>query len=326
MQENMENRRRHMIGVLSTLVGASLWGFSGTCSQFLLANYAISSLFITLARMVGSALIFLVIILARNRSAISEIMRDRASRRQLMLFGVFGLFMSQITYVITIGYTNAGTATVLQSTNIVMIMVITCIAARRAPRAAELVGLVLAFVATVLVATKGDLGSISIPAAGLAWGLLSAVAAAGYSMLPKPLYPKWGSFTVVGLGMAVGGVVAAALWGLAFAFPSIDAVASAGIPMGTALVPALDAWGVGVLAVIIVFGTFGAFYLFLNGISMVGPVQGSQLGAIEPVSATVCSALIMGTTFLAADWVGLVLMVATIIIVAAGSGKTEIQS
>ena len=59
---------------------------------------------------------------------------------------------------------------------------------------------------------------------------------------------------------------------------------------------------------------------------MVGPVQGSQLGAIEPVSATVCSALIMGTTFLAADWVGLVLMVATIIIVAAGSGKTEIQS
>ena len=315
-----------MIGVLSTLVGASLWGFSGTCSQFLLANYAISSLFITMARMVGSALIFLVIILARNRSAISEIMRDRASRRQLMLFGVFGLFMSQITYVITIGYTNAGTATVLQSTNIVMIMVITCIAARRAPRAAELVGLVLAFVATVLVATKGDLGSISIPAAGLAWGLLSAVAAAGYSMLPKPLYSKWGSFTVVGLGMAVGGVVAAALWGLAFAFPSIDSVASAGNPMGTALVPALDAWGVGVLAVIIVFGTFGAFYLFLNGISMVGPVQGSQLGAIEPVSATVCSALIMGTTFLAADWVGLVLMVATIIIVAAGSGMTEIQS
>ena len=326
MQENMENRRRHMIGVLSTLVGASLWGFSGTCSQFLLANYAISSLFITLARMVGSALIFLVIILARNRSVISEIMRDRASRRQLMLFGVFGLFMSQITYVITIGYTNAGTATVLQSTNIVMIMVIICIAARRAPRAAELVGLVLAFVATVLVATKGDLGSISIPAAGLAWGLLSAVAAAGYSMLPKPLYPKRGSFTVVGLGMAVGGVVAAALWGFAFAFPSIDSVASAGNPMGTALVPALDAWGVGVLAVIIVFGTFGAFYLFLNGISMVGPVQGSQLGAIEPVSATVCSALIMGTTFLAADWVGLVLMVATIIIVAAGSGKTEIQS
>lgn len=326
MQENMENRRRHMIGVLSTLVGASLWGFSGTCSQFLLANYAISSLFITMARMVGSALIFLVIILARNRSAISEIMRDRASRRQIVLFGVFGLFMSQITYVITIGYTNAGTATVLQSTNIVMIMVITCFVARRAPRVAELVGLVLAFVATVLVATKGDLGSLSIPAAGLAWGLLSAVAAAGYSMLPKPLYPKWGSFTVVGLGMAVGGVVATALWGLAFAFPTIDAVASAGNPMGTALVPALDAWGVGVLAVIVVFGTFGAFYLFLNGISMVGPIQGSQLGAIEPVSATVCSALIMGTTFLAADWVGLVLMVATIIIVAAGSGKTEIQS
>jgi len=314
---------RRAIGIASTLIGASLWGFSGTCSQFLLSNYAISSLFITMMRMLGSAALFLPIIAIRNRNAFSEIRADAKALRRFALFGIGGLFGSQVTYVIAIGYTNAGTATVLQSTSIVIIMLVSCLLARRLPRPLELIGLVTAFSATVLIATQGDLSGLHLPAMGLFWGLVSAVAATGYSMLPKPLYPRWGSFTVVGIGMAIGGCAAALVWALAFAFPGIDAVASGGNAMGSALIPALDAMGVATLVAIIVVGTFGAFYLFLNGISMVGAVQGSQLGAIEPVSATVCSAVLMGTAFSIPDWIGLVLMVCTIILVAAGGASGE---
>ena len=307
-----------MLGILSTLVGASLWGFSGTCSQFLLQNYAISSLFITMMRMLGAGVLFIVVILVRYRAQAAEVLRSPWARRHLVLFGVCGLFLSQVTYVIAIGYANAGTATVLQSTNIVIIMLITCAIARRRPRVPELVGLVLAFLATLLIATQGDLGRLNLPLMGLVWGLASALAAAGYSMLGGPLYPKWGSFTVVGMGMVAGGIVAVCTWGLAFAFPAIDAVASGGNPCGSALLPALDAFGLFVLAMIAVVGTFAAFFLFLNGISMVGAVQGSQLGAIEPVSATVFSAVLTGTAFSLFDWAGLALMVGTIILVAAG--------
>ena len=307
------------MGIASTLVGASLWGFSGTCSQYLLSNYAISSLFITMVRMLGAAALFLPLIAVRYRGTLSSILADSRALRRFALFGIGGLYGSQVTYVIAIAYTNAGTATVLQSTSIVLIMLLTCLIMRRLPRAPELAGLALAFGATVLIATQGDLSGLSLPAMGLFWGLVSAVAATGYSMLPKPLYPRWGSFAVVGIGMAIGGCAAALVWALAFAFPVLDAVASGGNPLGSALVPALDATGVLVLAVIVVFGTFGAFFLFLNGISMVGPVKGSQLGAIEPVSATVCSAILVGTAFSAADWIGLALMVGTIILVAASS-------
>lgn len=317
---------KRAIGIASTLIGASLWGFSGTCSQFLLSNYTISSLFITMMRMLGSGALFIAVIAFRYRPAVAEIAHTAWARRRLALFGIGGLFLSQVTYVITIGYTNAGTATVLQSTNIVMIMLITCMMTKRLPRAPELAGLVLAFTAIVLIATQGDLGSLHLPAAGLFWGLASALAAVGYSMLPRPLYPKWGSFTVVGLGMIIGGVIAAGVWALAFAFPGIDAIASGGNAMGSALLPALDAKGIGVLATIVVVGTFAAFFLFLNGISMVGAVQGSQLGAIEPVSATVCSTVLMGTAFSMPDWIGLALMVGTIILVAAGGKEKETLS
>ncbi len=303
------------MGILSTLVGACLWGLSGTCAQYLLANYALSSLFITVVRMVGSGALFLVIILIRYRWALRDILKRRRARCRLVLFGVFGLFASQVTYVITIGYTNAGTATVLQCTSIAMIALVTCVLARRKPHVAELVGVLLATVAVIVIATQGDVGALNLPVAGLLWGLLSAFAAVGYSMLPQSLYPRWGSFVVVGSGMLIGGVVATLLWGLAFLFPQIDALASAGNPCGSALVPQLDAMGFVVFAIIVVFGTFGAYFLFLNGISIVGAVQGSQLGAIEPVSATVFSALITNTVFSLYDWVGLVLMVATIFVV-----------
>ena len=117
--------RRRVWGIASTLIGASLWGLSGTMAQFLLANYAISSLFITFMRAAGAGALFLVVIAVRHRDAVREILSDAHAVRRLIVFGVLGLFGSQITYVMTIGYTNAGTATVLQSTNIVMVMLVT---------------------------------------------------------------------------------------------------------------------------------------------------------------------------------------------------------
>ena len=306
-------------GIASALVGASLWGVSGTCSQFLLANYAISSLFITMTRASVSAVLFLAIIAVRHREVFKEAITDGRTLRQLVAFGVIGLFASQITYLVTIGYTNGGTATVLQSTSIVIIMVVTCIQGRRAPRLLEITGLLFAFAGTVLIATQGDLGSLTLPAAGLVWGFASAIGATCYSMLPRPLYEKWDSFTVVGLGMAIGALASIATWSAAFVVPGIDSAVNGGNAVGSALIPNLDAAGIAALAAIAVVGTFGAYYLYLNGISLVGAVRGSQLGAIEPVSATVCSAVFMGTAFSVFDWVGLILMVATIIMVAAGS-------
>ena len=155
------------------------------------------------------------------------------------------------------------------------------------------------------------------------WGFATAATAAAYSMLSTPLSRGWGSFVTTGLGMFAGGVAGAAVWIAAFFVPGIDTVASAGNAMGTALIPELDAVGVGALVVIIVVGTFGAFFLYLHGMALVGAVQGSQLGAIEPVSATVCSAALVGTSFSSWDWIGLALMVGTILLVAAGKGDAS---
>lgn len=301
-------RRRHLRGVLCALVGAGLWGFSGACAQYLLASYDITPSFITAVRMLGAGALFLIVLAVRNRGLLEAMLRDGRTLGQLAVFGGVGLFLCQITYTIVIGYTNAGTATVLQTTGIAFVMLFTCAATRRLPRVREAVGLVAAIAATWLIATQGDPSALYLPLVGLAWGIANGLSVAFYIMYPKRLFARWGSFAVTGIGMLFGGVVATAVY-------------LGGVALGEPLaLPSLDAMGVAVFAAFIVVGTFAAFALYLHGVSVVGSVEGSLLGAIEPVSATVFATLWLGTAFTGADLAGCALMIAMIFLV---TGKKE---
>lgn len=290
------------IGVVSTLAGAIAWGFSGTCVQYLFANTRMDALLLTTIRELGAGLVFLAVLFAWQRDRILQMLRDGETLRRLMVFGSCGLFLNSAVYAATISYTNAGTATVLQSLNIVMVLAVTCVRMRRVPRPLEIAALVCALTATFLIATHGDSTQLHLPLLGLLFGLATAAAATFYTMYPRPLFDRWGSFAVTGLGMFVGGLTGLVVCGVTGTF-------ARGLP-------AIDPIGIGVLAVAVLVGTFGAYGLFLHGISIVGPVAGNMLGAAEPVSATVISALWLATPFAWADWAGLALMVATIFLIA----------
>lgn len=310
------------IGICIALARASLWGFSGSCTQYLFAHYRIDAMFITVFRMLVSGSIFLAVLALTQPGQLKAILEDRTSLRQLAFMGAVGLFLSQVTYIVAIGYTNAGTATVLQSLSVVITMIVACLFARRLPRATECLGVACALLATLLIATKGNPASLSIPFAGLAWGLLNACSVTLYIMYPKKLFAKWNSMPVTGIAMLFGGISSALIW----AGSCLLHQASGGRIEALASFPVLDATGWLMLGIIAVVGTFAAFGLYLKGVSMVGGVRGSMLGAIEPVSATVCSALWLKTAFVWADWIGLILMVATIFLVAMQPQPKEVPT
>lgn len=302
-------RRRFWRGVVAALIGGAMWGFSGTCAQYLYQHYEIDPLFITWVRMLGSGILFLILLAFTQRGKLRAIAGDRWELGRLALFGIAGLFLCQFTYTTSVNATNAGTATVLQSLNTVFILAATCLMMRRAPRAMELGGLALALVATWLIATKGSLTALMIPPAGLAWGLINAASCTFYIMYPKHLFARWGSLPVTGIGMLIGGIAAVAIWGLG------------GLWGAAPVVPELGLDGVLVLAAIVVVGTLAAFGLYLHGVSIVGSVKGGLLGTTEPASAMVFAALWLGTMFTWADWIGLVLMMAMIFLVTLSGSK-----
>ena len=296
-----ERRPRMAEGIASALIGAIAWGFSGTCVQYLFSATSLDPLLLTTIRELGAGLVFLAVLLLRNRGLLKEMLSDRETLAGLAVFGSFGLFLNSAVYATTISYTNAGTATVLQSLNIVFVLCIACVTARRLPRRLEVVALACALLATFLIATHGDPTTIKMPVMGLVFGVATAAAATFYTMFPRRMFKRWGSFPVTGVGMFVGGVTGVVVC-------AANGTLSSGLP-------ALDTTSVVVLAVAILVGTFAAYGLYLHGISIVGPLWGNMLGAAEPVSATAISALWLGTAFSGADWAGLALMVATIMLV-----------
>ena len=286
-----------MRGVICSLLGAVLWGFSGTCAQLLLSQYHIPVLFIVCIRMISAGLLFLIVILISKRKVLIEVLKSPKTLLQLTVFGVCGFFLCHLTYLMCIDYTNAGTATVLQCLGILFVMIYTCLYARRLPRVRETVGFLLAAGSTFIIATHANPAVLVLPLPGLLWGIACGLAVAFYMIFPKALLIRWGSLIVTGLGMLIGGIV-------------VNIVLRPWTMSVT-----LEPGSLAALAAIVLFGTFAAFYLYLQGIADIGPLRASLLGAAEPVSATIFSWAWLGTHFPLIDCVGFALMIAMVFLV-----------
>ena len=72
----------------------------------------------------------------------------------------------------------------------------------------------------------------------------------------------------------------------------------------------LPAWII--IAVIVIIGTAVGFSVFLESVKYIGPVKSTLLGCLDPASATILSALVLGTRFTVVELIGFVLVVGTV--------------
>ncbi|MBS6518306.1 MAG: EamA family transporter [Clostridium sp.] len=288
--------RKKTRGIIFTLAGGTLWGFSGTCGQYLFSFEEVDPGWLTVTRMLWAGVILLAFSFASHRDSMKGILKDRKDRLRLIIFAVLGLTSCQYTYLAAISYSNAGTATVLQYLGPALVMLVSCFLSKRLPSRKELFAAVLAISGTFLLATHGNPGSLAISPETLFWGLSSAVALMLYTMLPASIIPKWGSTVVTGYGMLIGGIF------LFFTTGYWNYHVNFNLPLFLGS------------AAIILIGTALAFTLYLQGVSDIGSVKASMLACIEPVSATVISAAWLKTSFSPADIIGLSLIVITVLL------------
>lgn len=199
-------------GVVLTLIGGTCWGFSGTCAKFLMDGYGVDPVWLVCVRQFFASWLFLALAAAvpGDRKRLRDLVRELGRGwRTLALVAVTAacMMVNSVCYIVTVKVTNSATATVLQTLALVVLMVYSCVTARRGPRRRELAGLALALGGTFLIATGGDPAHLAMPAAGLAWGLATCVTYALYSAVPEGLLKRWGSPAVNGVTMLVSGTV-----------------------------------------------------------------------------------------------------------------------
>ena len=82
----------------------------------------------------------------------------------------------------------------------------------------------------------------------------------------------------------------------------------------------LDVYGWLAVGGVVIAGTLLAYTLYLQGVADVGAVRASMLASVEPVSATVISALWLGTRFQWIDLLGFAAIMATVFLLAKREG------
>ncbi|WP_298049724.1 DMT family transporter [uncultured Bifidobacterium sp.] len=299
MAKTMSERtpRNLIIGIAMTLLGGVLWGMNATVSKLLMADYHVSPLWIACVRELGAGAIFVICSAVMTPKQFVGIVRDRKSYPRLLAIALICVLLVQVSYLFAIDWTNSGTATVLQSLNLLFVLGFVCIRGRRLPGRREAVGVALAFVGTVLIATGGNLSTLKLPLIGLIWGLVDAASTAAMSIMPTKLIAKWGNFTVNGIAFLISGIVL---------LPVVR-------PWVTA--PQLDWAGIGLMTFTVVGGTFGAFWLFMAGVMRVGSMRATMLGTSEPVMATVSAVAWTGEVFTSTDLAGFAMILIMVFLV-----------
>ncbi len=297
MPSRNAHRAKTIRGIAFAALGGCFWAFSGTCAQLITVNFGVPVSWLTSVRLPFAALLFLIICLVREPKQLGRAVRSGRTWGSLLIFGLFGILLTQYAYLSAISYTNAGTGTVMERMGLVLLTIIVCIQMRRLPHRRELIGIVLALAGVVLIATKGNLGSLEIPPEALVWGLLLACGFVGYTLFPVKLLERWGSFIPTALGMAVAGIACNLLvrpW-----------------EIEVNLTPALIA----AVAAIVVFGTILAYAFYLQGVKEAGPMRAGLVGCLEPVAATLISAVWLHTPVTWADIAGMVLILVMVVLV-----------
>lgn len=285
------------LGILLSLMGGIFWGFSGSCGQYLFTYHSVDSRWLVAVRMVVSGAILLFISAFRHKKEIFAVWRGKGNIIRMAAFTAFGLVLCQYAYFTAIQLSNAGTATVLQYLSPAMILVFLCVKNKKPPLLKEAVAIILAIGGTFIIATGGNFGSLSISMGALIWGLLAGVFLACYSLIPVPLLKIADTPTVLGWGTFIGGIAMLPIFRPWENMPHIS----------FSLIAALGG--------IIIFGTVLAYSFYLEGIHLIGATKASIISSIEPVAATIISALWLGTDFSFTDIIGFAMIISTILII-----------
>lgn len=282
-------------GILLALLAGILWGITGPLGQFLFDEKTITPEWLVTCRLIVSGTVILLGMFVKRRWEIFTIWKDKKDAVHMVIYSVAGMMAVQYSFFVAVEASNGGTATVLQYTNPVMIILYLALFQKVRPKSKEVVAVLLALAGIFLLSTNGNLHTLVVTPKGLFMGLLCAVFTCFYSMLPRRLMEKYDEVMVCGWSMFIGGIVLA-IWKNPW---KIGAGAD------------YQVWGL--FGMLVLFGTVIPFIASLKAIMLSGPMYANVLASIEPVVASFLTFLFLGTTFGGFEILGFGCIILTIV-------------
>ncbi len=294
----MNEHKKQLMGIPLVLLAGCLWGLSGVLGQLLFQSTDISIGYVSTIRMLVSGVGILSICIIKNDSSMFAIWKNKNAMIRLFFFAIAGVMSVQYTYFSAIAASNAATGTVLQYTYPILMLLYTALYMKKMPSIQEIFAIISAFLGIVLISTHGNLHTLSISKAALAWGLSSAVAFVIYTVSPQKLHNHYSIFAVTGWGFLLAGILMCII-------TKSYAVHVSFTPYSALLVTAIA-----------IFGTLIPFLIYGFGVRLLGNVKASLFATVEPVVSAILAFFLANVTFTKIDILGFVCILGAIQVVA----------
>ncbi|MEE3488165.1 MAG: DMT family transporter [Bulleidia sp.] len=274
-------------GAFLTLFGGFCWGASGSMGQYLFTRQGMDSRWLVPIRLgLAGIILFLYCLKKYGVKKTFAPWRTKKDAVDLLIYGLAGISCCQFLYFLTIQLSSAAIGTILQDLSPVMILLVSCMMAKRKPLFNEILSIILALVGVFLLTTHGSLDSLSVPVSALITGVLCAVCVTIYNVEPKHLLDTYPVTLLQGWAFLLG----SSMFTLIFRPWTFHYV-----PNGMGLLG---------IAFVVVVGNVLAFTAYMTGVALIGPEKGILYGFAEPVTAAVISTTMLGSHFTIYDALG----------------------
>lgn len=274
-------------GAFLTLFGGFCWGTSGSMGQYLFSQQGMDARWLTTIRLgLAGILLLLYSMKTFGTKKTFEPWTDRRDAIELLIYGLAGVSSCQFLYFLTIQLSSAAIGTILQDLSPIMILLVSCILAKRAPKVNEVLSIFLALLGVFLLTTNGSFTSLSVSPLALLSGVLCAVCVTIYNMEPVRLLKKYPVLLMQGWAFLMGSAMFLILFR----------------PWSFHYVP--TAMGYFGIAFVVLVGNVLAFPCYMSGVSLIGPEKGILYGFSEPVTAAIISTMFLGSPFTVWDALG----------------------
>lgn len=279
---------------IAALCAAIIWGVNGTMVQYLVLNKDINiEWLITVRLLIPGAILLLISCFSSKKNQIVNVWKNRKDALALLVFSV-AMIAVQYTFFATIKASNAATATIIQYLAPVLIALYYTFVNLKKPSQKEIIALVLALTGIFLLATGGNINTITISGTAIVWGLLSAVGLAFYAIQPVRLLKQYSANIVIGWAMLLGGIL------FSFVHTPWDVSGK------------WDFTTLSLISFIILIGGLLAFSLYLRSVKMIGGYITTLLTSVEPLTATIIAIVWLKVAFGIPELIGGVCVISTV--------------
>jgi drug/metabolite transporter (DMT)-like permease len=284
---------KELRGYSMILAAALFWGASATAAKMLL-NRQVDTLLIVQTRVTVSFCVYLVVFAVLRREVFRVSLRDLW---RFALLGVVGVAGSNFTYYFTMRESTVATAILIQYTAPLLVMAYARLAKEEPVTPVKIVAAVVSLSGCFLAVGAYDVRVLRISGAGLVSGAASIVCFAFLTVYPRHILARYSVWT-----MTLYAMLSASLFWLLVNPPWAIARAAP---------PADDWWPLAGLAVCSVLIPHT---LFFSGLRHIVPSRAIIVSTLEPVTAILSAALILGESLEPLQVFGAVLVIAAIVL------------